>query len=205
MKPLAVLYATREGHTRHIAEQVGARIVARGHAAEVRDVAALREPFDVYRYRGAIIAASIHHGAHEAEMVAFVKRHRAALEQVSAAFLSVSLTEAAVESVRGASAKRDEAEHKVREQIASFLHATEWRPRRVEPVAGALLYSRRGAVARFVMMLRARRGGTSTDRSRDHEYTDWEALDRFVDEFLEQTCEAGAATVAPETGLTFLG
>ena len=81
MKPFVVLYATREGHTRRIAEYVGAKIVALGHTAEVHDVSALREPFDVYRYRGAIIAASIHGGRHETEMVEFVKRRTAQAEQ----------------------------------------------------------------------------------------------------------------------------
>jgi menaquinone-dependent protoporphyrinogen oxidase len=31
----------------------------------------------------------------------------------------------------------------------------------------------------------ARASGGSTDTSRDHEYTDWEALDRLVDELLK--------------------
>lgn len=55
------------------------------------------------------------------------------------------------------------------------------------------------------MMLRAQRGGTSTDSSRDHEYTDWEALDRFVDEFIEQICEPSAAALTRESGFTFFG
>jgi menaquinone-dependent protoporphyrinogen oxidase len=28
----------------------------------------------------------------------------------------------------------------------------------------------------------AKRAGATTDTSRDHEYTDWQALDRFADE-----------------------
>jgi menaquinone-dependent protoporphyrinogen oxidase len=32
------------------------------------------------------------------------------------------------------------------------------------------------------MRIIARRGGATTDTSRDHEYTDWQALDRFADE-----------------------
>jgi menaquinone-dependent protoporphyrinogen oxidase len=206
MKPFVVLYATREGHTRRIAEHVHARLVARGHEAEVHDVGTLPETFDVHRYRGAIIAASVHGGEHEAEMVEFVKRHRAALERVSAAFLSVSLSEASVEQLPRDQAYRKKAEQEVHEKIASFLDATEWRPRRVEPVAGALMYSQRGPVSRFVTMLRAKRGGTSTDTSRDHEYTDWEALERFVEEFVEQS---GASSAPPppasEKEIEFLG
>lgn len=167
MRPFLVLYATREGYTRHVADRVVARIVERGYAAEAKDVGTLKATFDVDRYRAAIVTASVHGGRYETEMVAFVRLHRGALERISSAFLSVSLDEAHV-------------------TIAGFLRATGWRPRRVEPVAGALLYSRHGAVSRFVMMLRARHRGVSTDTSRDHEYTDWVALDRFVDELVDQ-------------------
>ena len=48
------------------------------------------------------------------------------------------------------------------------------------PVAGALPYTRYGVVTRFVMKLIARAGGMSTDTSRDHDFTNWALLDRFV-------------------------
>jgi menaquinone-dependent protoporphyrinogen oxidase len=202
MKPFLVVFATREGYTRRIAEHVGARIVARGRLVEVHEVGTLAEPFDVYQYGGAIIAASIHGGRHEPEMVTFVKRHRCALEQVPAAFLSVSLREASVEHLRRSDARRERADRAVHKRIAAFLRATDWHPNRVEPVAGALLYTRHGPVARLAMMLRARHRGTSTNTSRDHEYTDWPALDRFVDELVVQT--TGWPT-AGESGVMLLG
>lgn len=115
----------------------------------------------------------------------------------------MSLSEAVVEDTCGADAHREKADDEVREKIALFLQATEWRPRRVESVAGALLYSRHGALARFVMRLRAKRDCIATDTSHDHEYTDWDALERFVDEFVERTCESGAEA-APHSGIAFL-
>ena len=38
MKPILVLYATKEGHTRRIAEHIAATLRARDQAAEVIDV-----------------------------------------------------------------------------------------------------------------------------------------------------------------------
>jgi menaquinone-dependent protoporphyrinogen oxidase len=52
----------------------------------------------------------------------------------------------------------------------------------VHPVAGALLYRQYGAIVRLVMRFIAMQTGATTDTSRDHEYTNWEALDRFADE-----------------------
>lgn len=64
---------------------------------------------------------------------------------------------------------------------------TGWHPTRVKPVAGALLYTKYGLLLRFVMKLIAKRAGGATDTSRDHKYTDWVALDRFVDELAEES------------------
>ena len=54
----------------------------------------LQEPMDWSRYETACIAASVHLGRHEREMADFVWRHRDAFEGLSAAFLSVTLSEA---------------------------------------------------------------------------------------------------------------
>lgn len=97
MKPLVILYATREGHTRQIARHIESSIRERGYTARSRDVRDLQEPFDLDRYDGAIVAASVHRGKHEPEMLAFVKRHRDALEALPTAFISVSLAEAGAE------------------------------------------------------------------------------------------------------------
>jgi menaquinone-dependent protoporphyrinogen oxidase len=144
MKPFIVLYATREGHTRRIAERVAATIFARGYAAEVHDVGALPASFDVYRYRGAVIAASIHGGEHEREMIEFVKRHRDALENVSAAFLSVSLSEAAAEAADGPEASREKAEGKVRDRsVVSRCHGMAAAARRARRGRRPVLTARR--------------------------------------------------------------
>lgn len=93
MKPIVVLYATREGHTRRIAEHIEAAIRTRGYSARL-------EPFDLDRYDGAVLAASVHIGKHQPEMVAFAKRHRDKLEDLKTEFLSVSPSEAGAEDER---------------------------------------------------------------------------------------------------------
>ncbi len=80
MKPILVLYATREGHTRQIAEHIAAAIRARGYHADVIDAADLPSEFSVDDYEAAVIAASVHREKHEKEMVSFVHRFRDELE-----------------------------------------------------------------------------------------------------------------------------
>ena len=54
-------------------------------------------------------------------------------------------------------------------------------PERCLPVAGALAYSKYNIFVRFIMKRIARRAGAPTDASRDYEFTNWPALDRFVE------------------------
>lgn len=184
MKPILILYATREGYTRRISEHLAATVRARDIAAEVINVAQLPPAFSLAGYSAAIVAASVHVGKHEPEMTAFVRRHVTELHQMPAAFLSVSLSEAGVEGPDSTPKLRSQAAGDVARMIETFLADTGWHPQHIRAVAGALLYTQYNFLIRFVMKMIARRVGAPTDTSRDHEFTDWQALDHVVDAVL---------------------
>lgn len=193
-KPVAVLYATREGHTRRVAERVARDLQARGLAAECKNLREDAAAIDPNNYCAVVLAASVHQGKHEREMVKFVKKHRAGLEKLPAAFLSVTLSEAGAEMPDTTPEKRARYLADVRKVIDQFFESTGWRPERVKPVAGALLYSKYNPLVRFVMKRIAKEAGAATDTSRDYEYTDWVGLDRFVDELADDLCPSALRT-----------
>jgi len=198
MKPILVLYATREGHTRRIAEHIGELIRMRGQQVRLLDAATVAEPIELGAYAAAVLAASVHGGAHEREIVRFVKAHRAELERLPAAFISVSLTEAGAEDREKTAAQRAEASQQVGQMIQKFFDQTGWHPALVKPVAGALLYTQYGRLLRFIMKRIVAHQAGVTDTTRDYEYTDWPSIDRFVDEFMLQTLPAALGpTAAP--------
>jgi menaquinone-dependent protoporphyrinogen oxidase len=180
--PYLVLYATRHGQTQRIAEHVATVLRAGGLDADVRDAAAAHGQLDLGGYQAAIVAASVHLGKHEREMVTFVKHHRAELERMPTAFLSVSLSEAGAEDASSPPERRATAAAEAKAVIDAFFQETGWHPLRVKPVAGALRYTKYNFLVRFVMKQIAKQKGSSTDTSRDHEFTDWAALDRFVND-----------------------
>ena len=177
----AIFFATREGHTLKIAERIAADLRAQGVETDLFDVS-MPNTVDWSKYAVACVAASVHGGHHEPEMIAFVKRHRAELERLSAPFISVTLSEAGAEDPKRTAAEREQAAADVQKMIDVFVTDSGWRPDRVLPVAGALAYSKYNFLVRFVMKRIARKAGAPTDTSRDYEFTDWPALDRFAGE-----------------------
>jgi menaquinone-dependent protoporphyrinogen oxidase len=177
----AVFFATREGHTRRIAERIALDLRTRGVEVDLFNVRT-GGPVDWSAYTAAVVAASVHTGHHEREVIAFVREHRAELERLAAAFISVTLSEAGAENPMRSDAERERAAADVQRMIDVFVKETGWRPERTLPVAGALAYSRYNFFVRFIMKRIAREAGAPTDTSRDYEFTDWPALDRFVAE-----------------------
>jgi menaquinone-dependent protoporphyrinogen oxidase len=186
----AVFYATREGHTRRIAEHIASTLRTKQVDVDVHDVSRLSAPIDWSLYTTGCVAASVHAGHHEPEMTAFVTRHREELARLGAVFLSVTLSEAGAEDPKAPDARRKRSAADAQRMIDVFIAETGWHPDRALPVAGALAYSRYNFIVRFVMKRIARKAGAPTDTSRDYEFTDWAALDRFV----------GAAIASPARG-----
>ena len=188
MKPIGILYATRTGHTRRIAEHIANNLRGRGFDVQLKN---LDTSIRLIDYSAAVLAASVHCGAHEREMVQFVKDHARELDNLPTAFISVTLTEAGVERPESTPDERQRFSSEVRRVLDKFFEETGWHPARVKPVAGALLYTKYNVLLRFVMKQIAKSAHADTDTSQDHVYTNWEALDRFVEEF--------AAELAPAT------
>lgn len=173
---IAIIFLSREGQTRRIAEHIGRAVRASGNQALVIDFREL--------YGGPppsagaiIIGASVHVGHHPEELETWARAHREELESVPSAFFSVSLS--AGGPVPGAKVEAGE-------YISDFLNRTGWHPQVAAAFAGALRYTRYGFMKRTLMrFITWRSGSPDLDPHRDYEYTDWESVDRFARDFLE--------------------
>lgn len=180
----AVCFATREGQARRVAEHIADALHDRGVTADLFDVAESRDRFDWRGYQTACLVASVHGGKHEKEMIRFVRRHKAELERLSAAFVSLTLSQAGAQDESKPPDQRREAAADVQRMFDMFAADTGWHPEHALPVAGALAYRQYNMLIRFVMKRIARKQGAPTDTSRNYEFTDWAAIDRFVDRVL---------------------
>ena len=161
MPSTLILYASVEGHTERIARRMAEFLRGRGHSVDLMPTG--RE-IDLSRYAGVVVGASVHYGHHPASLAAFLRRNAVALAPCKGAFFSVSL-----------GAKQRYA--------TKFLRKARWRPQVTAVFAGALQYSKYGPIKRRVVQAFAAIGGHDTDTSRNYDYTDWPAVERFSEAF----------------------
>lgn len=180
----AIFFATREGQTRRIAARIADDLRERGVQVDLFDVGETRD-IDFSSYSTACVAASVHVGHHEREMIAFVRTHRDELARLGAAFVSVTLSEAGAEDPHRTEADRKQSAADVQRMMDIFFTQTGWHPDRVLPVAGALVYSKYNFIVRAILKRIARKAGAPTDTSRDYEFTNWAAVDRLAGELAE--------------------
>lgn len=197
MARVLVVYATIEGQTARIAERIAHGLRGLGHSVASHRADKSVSSLDLAQHFAAcdavIVGASVHYGKHPSHLRRLLRGYRAELAARRSAFFSVSV------SAGGPGAKPEAAQR----YLQSFLRQVGWQPPQTATFAGALPYSKYGAFKRMFVTAFVRVAGGDTDTSRDYEYTDWNAVDRFAAEFAQQfgpwpatSCRAAAAATA---------
>lgn len=199
VRRVAVFFATQEGHTREIAERIMLDLRKGGFDVDLHDVRHALT-FDLKEYSAAVLAASVHRGNHEKEMIRFVRDHRQELGRMPTAFISVSLSEVGAERREATPAEHIQFVADVEMMMDKFFEQTGWHPAYVKPVAGALAYSEYNFFIRFIMKRIARKQGAGTDTSRDYDYTNWIDLDRFIENMAAEIRIAAVAASLSDAG-----
>ena len=169
---ILIVYGTTEGQTRKISHFMEAVLKDGGHEVTVAD--APETPPSPSSYDAVIIGASIHIHKYQSAVLRYITHHIEALNKIPGAFFSVCL----------AVASDMDEEHKEAAKITNdFLEHTGCKPLMTTHIAGALKYTQYGFFTRLVMKRIARREGRTTDTSKDHEYTNWDAVREFAEEF----------------------
>jgi menaquinone-dependent protoporphyrinogen oxidase len=170
---ILIVYGTIEGHSRKIAEWIADQVRTNGNNCRVIDASALQGKIDVAGHDAVMIIAPVHQRAHPEPVLDFIFAHRDSLNTNPSAFISVSL-----------SAAFDAGQAEARSYVDHLLECAGWQPAATHMAAGALRYDEydyfKEQIIRHVV-LRAR---GAADVKGDHDFTDWKALGRFVDDFV---------------------
>ena len=175
MTRILVVFATTDGHTARIARRLGDRLLA--HDAIVDVVDARETHMGPSGYDGVVVAASVHTGAYQPELRAWVRRYAALLNDMPTAFVSVCL---------GVLQKEPEVQRDVAATVRRFLSQNGWTPTFTRSVAGAVLYTQYGWVKKRLIRYVVSRANGPTDMTRDHVFTDWAEVDALADTFASE-------------------
>lgn len=168
-----VLYATVEGQTEKIARHIAGILEAEGLKVEL--TAAGQTGFcDPATHDAAILCGPIHMGSYPSALVDYIANWKASLQSVPDALVTVSLAIASDNAE-----ERAEAEAYPRK----LTERTGWKPDEQFHVAGALKYTEYDFFRRWIMRRIAAQEGGPVDVSKDHELTDWDAVDSFARAF----------------------
>ena len=174
MSSFLVLYGTGEGQTAKVASRLADVIESRGHDVTTADIEDLPDEFSVTDYDAVLVGSSIHAGRHHRDIRTFVSANSEALAARPSALFQLSLTSADDDVTARAEAAN---------YVDELLEEADWHPDRVGLFGGALRYSKYGFLKRLVMKQIAGRATGDVDTSQDYEYTDWEEVAAFGNDF----------------------
>jgi menaquinone-dependent protoporphyrinogen oxidase len=178
---ILVVHHAAAGHTARVAAHVADRCAAGGADVARHDTTDAPPPtgFD------AVAAGdAIHMGRHSGELTGWLRSHAPALMACPLGLFQVSLTSAV-----------DDAEH-TREAgglARALVDEVGIDPDLVGLFGGELAYTRYGWLKRRMVRSIAAQDGLPTDTGRDHDLTDWDAVDRFADDLLALATAAARA------------
>lgn len=170
---LLIVYGTTEGHTRKIARFMEVVLNDAGHQVNIAD--ASDEPPTPKNYDAILIGGSLHTHKYQNSIADYITRHVAALNAMPGAFFSVCLAVAS---------DIEEEHHEAKKIATDFLEQTGWKPLMTTQIAGALKYTEYDFFKRLIMKMISKREGRTTDTSKDYEYTDWNEVKKFVNDFV---------------------
>lgn len=172
MPSILVVYGTGEGQTAKVADRIVDELEADGHEATAVNVGEIETDLDFDDYDAVLVGASIHAGRHQKAVRKFVAANRDVLVRKPTGFFQVSLSSAT-----------EEGEAEAVGYVDEFVEATDWHPDRIGLFGGALRFSKYGFLMRAMMKRVAKHAYPEADASGDVEFTDWESVEAFADEF----------------------
>ena len=170
---LIVLYGSFDGQARDIAYRIAEVIGRGGHEVQVVPAQAQGIRARIEAADAVIVGGAVRYGHHQKALERAVRDSYVAIVERPNAFFSVCM------SAAGPNAKPAIAQG----YIEAFIQRTGWQPRKVASFAGALPWSKYNLFIRLMMRIIVGMAGGDTDTSRDYEYTDWAAVERFASEF----------------------
>ncbi|MFC1504068.1 flavodoxin domain-containing protein [Spirochaetota bacterium] len=167
MKKILILYSTKEGHTKSIAEKIASELK---QETELIRVTRKNQKINFLEYSFVILGASIHIGSYQKRFLKFVKKNIQELNYLQTAFFTVCLT---------VKEEGEQGKAEVKKYIDTFIDYTKLSTVHKSVFAGALLYKEYSFLKRLLMSSIAKKSGGDHDTAKNFIYTDWNDVKKF--------------------------
>ncbi|ELX8381197.1 menaquinone-dependent protoporphyrinogen IX dehydrogenase [Providencia vermicola] len=167
-----LLHSSTDGQTKKIVLKIAEQLRSLGHQCDIRDLNTEKN-INIASYEKVLVGASIRYGHFNKSLVRFVNMHQQQLNAMKTAFFGVNLT----------ARKEGKDTPETNAYTRKFLEKSLWKPTLKSVFAGALRYPKYGwfdkTMIRFIMKMT----DGPTDPNTEIEYTDWEKVSQFTQEF----------------------
>lgn len=174
MAKILIIYGTSQGQTGKIGASIKDVLLREGHSVELFDVKKIPSSVMPRNFDAVLVGASVHVGGYQRDLKKWVKGHSIELKSVTSGFFSVCL---------GVLQKEASVQQEINKILEDFFKASLWQPQAKAVFAGGLAYSKYGFLVKWWMKRIAAKAGGDTDTTRDYEYTDWSAVNKFALDF----------------------
>jgi menaquinone-dependent protoporphyrinogen oxidase len=174
-----IVYASRHGQTRRVAERLADVLVTNGAEVHAFEIHAIPKNLAPHTADVVVLAAPVYFDRHPKIVERFATEHRTDLAKVRSIFVSVS---GAARSVAGMA----QADTYAR----AFFGRAGWMPDHVELVAGGEPYTQYNWLTRWFMVRHNRKFGRTVDSKRDYDFTDWDQVDQLGKDMVGDTLQA---------------
>ena len=168
-----IIYSTTDGQTKKICETLKENSIDKSFY----EIIPIEEAFykEIEKYEKIIIGASIRYGRHSPKIYEFIKKNKEVLENKKSAFFSVNVV----------ARKSEKNTPDTNPYIVKFLKKSKWHPKKLGVFAGKIDYPKLSFINKNVikLIMFITRGPTNTNNT--YEFTDWQRVKRFINEFDE--------------------
>lgn len=180
MSKYLIVYGTKEGQTAKVSDRIGEVLRQRGHTVDIFDASKIPSSFKFEGYSGVLLGSSVHMGQYSSPVAQFAKLYKSKLEDVPSTFFSVSMQ---------AASPTEDQRAQLDPFVQKFFNKCNWHPESYESFAGKLAYTQYGWFTKWLMKTinRSNDPEHAGDTSHDIEYTNWDQVTKFANEFIDST------------------
>lgn len=177
MSKVLIVYGTTYGQTAKISDFISNELKNLNHITEVYDSETIPAWVTPESFDAILVGGSVISGNYQRTLRKWIKKNSLDLAKRPTAFFSTCL---------GILQKEEAVKQEEIKLVKDLFFRSNWYPQIWTIFAGSLLYTKYNWLVRRVMRRISKKAGGETDMSHDFEYTNWEDVRKFVQDFSAQ-------------------